>query len=220
MELGFVESDREKPLVKIINNLGGWEVLRSFNLYSWDSHRVLKRLHAEYYVNAFFRVEVVPDVREPTRNIIRIGPDGLGMPHKSFYHRLPTDPAVQAYQTFLKDSAQLFGAASPDAHKFSIDMFNFEKRISEITPEGSYLADPIKINNRMMVKDLHTMSMNIPWLDILKAAYNDAQMTEETEIVVISPQYVADIAVIMSTTGNGNFTQFYFLIVSKLEPNN
>ena len=80
-------------------------------------------------------------------------------------------------------------------------MFNFEKRISEITPEGSYLSDPIKINNRMMVKDLHTMSMNIPWLDILKAAYNDAQMTEETEIVVVSPQYVADIAVIMSTTG-------------------
>jgi hypothetical protein len=111
MELGFVESDREKPLVKIINNLGGWEVLRSFNLYSWDSHRVLKRLHAEYYVNAFFRVEVVADVRDPARNIIRISPDGLGMPHKSFYHRLPTDPAVQAYQTFLKDSAQLFGAA-------------------------------------------------------------------------------------------------------------
>jgi hypothetical protein len=57
--------------------------------------------------------QVVPDVLEPNRNIIRIGPDGLGMPHKSFYHRLPTDPSVQAYQTFLKDSAQLFGAASP-----------------------------------------------------------------------------------------------------------
>ena len=109
---------------------------------------------------------------------------------------------MQAYQTFMKDSAQLFGAASPDAHKFSIDIFNFEKRISEITPEASYMADPIKINNRMMVKDLHTMSMNIPWLDILKAAYNDAQMTEETEIVVVSPQFVADIAVIMSTTGS------------------
>ena len=84
-------------------------------------------------------------------------------------------------------------------------MFNFEKRISEITPEAAYLADPIKVNNRMMVKDLHTMSMNIPWLDILKAAYNDAQMTEETEIIVVSPQYVADIAVIMSTTGSNPF---------------
>ena len=31
---------------------------------------------------------------------------------------------------------------------------------------------------------------------------DDKQMTEETEIVVVSPQYVADIAVIMSTTGN------------------
>jgi endothelin-converting enzyme len=126
MELGFVESDREKPLVKIINNLGGWEVLRSFNLYSWDSHRVLKRLHAEYYVNAFFRVEVVADVRDPARNIIRISPDGLGMPHKSFYHRLPTDPAVQAYQTFLKDSAQLFGAARYESQFRSPDFFNLK----------------------------------------------------------------------------------------------
>ena len=39
MALGFIESDREKPLMKMINALGGWEVLRSFNIYSWDSHR-------------------------------------------------------------------------------------------------------------------------------------------------------------------------------------
>ncbi len=32
------------------------------------------------------------------------------------------------------------------------------------------------------------MSINIPWLEILKAAYNDAQMTEETDIIVVSPQ--------------------------------
>ena len=129
MALSFIESDREKPLMKIINSLGGWEVLRSFNLYSWDSHRwgnsdpysstkaeimvsscrVLKELHAEHYVNAFFSIDVVHDVQNPSRNIIRIGPDGLGMPDKSYYHRLPDDPAVLAYQAFMKDSAQLLG---------------------------------------------------------------------------------------------------------------
>ena len=48
--LEYIESDREKPLLKIINNLGGWDVLRSFNLYNWDPHRVLRELHAEYQV--------------------------------------------------------------------------------------------------------------------------------------------------------------------------
>ena len=153
---------------------------------------MLRELHAEHYVNAFFRIGVDHDPSDPSssRSIIRVLPAGLGMADKSYYqHRLPDDPAVQAYQTFMKDSAQLFGASSPEAHKFSVDIFNFEKRIAEITPESAYLRDPVKTNNRMTVKDLHTMSMNIPWLEILKAAYSDAPMSEETEVIVASPQY-------------------------------
>ncbi|CAB4070053.1 ECE [Lepeophtheirus salmonis] len=208
MSLSFIESDKEKPLLKIINSLGGWHVLRSFNLYSWDSRRVLRELHSEFAVHALFRIGVVPDVQDPDYNIIAIYPDGLGMSDKSYYHRLPDDPAVVAYQTYLKDSAMLFGASSPEAHKFSIDMFNFEKRISEITPSGEYLSDPRKINNKMTVKDLHTMSMTVPWLEILKAAFSDASTTEETGIIVVSPQYVADIAVIMSTTDRGSLNNY------------
>ena len=37
--LDYIESDREKPLMKIVNNLGGWGVLRTFNFYNWDPHR-------------------------------------------------------------------------------------------------------------------------------------------------------------------------------------
>ena len=137
--LDYIASDREKPLMKIINNLGGWDVLRfcqlwdsfemiwddldttlvqlwdsfeiiwdnmdttlvqlwdsfgiiwdsmdttlgplgvlgstsghfflalllcsllqpcsrSFNLYNWDPHRVLRELHSEFGVSAFFEV--------------------------------------------------------------------------------------------------------------------------------------------------------------------
>lgn len=125
-----------------------------------------------------------------------------------YLHRLPDDPSVKAYQTFLKDSAQLFGAASTEAHKFSVDMFNFEKRLAEITPDFEYLADPLKTFNRMTMKDLHTMSMNIPWLEIAKAAYSEAPLSEDTEVVVISPQYVADIAVILSTTDRGSLNNY------------
>ena len=83
---------------------------------------------------------MIADVKRPGRNVVRIGPGGLGLPHKSYYDRLPDDPAVVSYQTYLKDAAQLFGASSPDAHKFSVDMFSFEKRISEITPDQVELS--------------------------------------------------------------------------------
>ena len=39
--LDYIESDKEKPLIKIVNNLGGWDVLRTFNLYNWDPHRLI-----------------------------------------------------------------------------------------------------------------------------------------------------------------------------------
>ena len=112
--LEYIEADREKPLMKIINNLGGektpdqpaellsltdciagWDVLRSFNLYSWDHHRVLRELHADHGVSAFFRVSVGPDWQSPGQNIIQISPSGLGMPDKTFYHRFPNDSAIQ-----------------------------------------------------------------------------------------------------------------------------
>ena len=136
--------------------------------------------------------------------------------YRDYYlNRLPDDSAVKAYQTFLKDSAQLFGAASTEAHKFSVDMFNFEKRLAEITPDFEYLADPTKTLNRMTMKDLHTISMNIPWLDIAKAAYSEAPLSEETEVVVISPQYVADIAVILSTTDRGSLNNYLMWQLAK-----
>ena len=108
--LEYIEADREKPLMKIINNLGGeisqagrdshtllsgWDVLRSFNLYSWDHHRVLRELHADYGVSAFFHVDVVSDWQKPGQNIIRISPAGLGMPDRTFYQRFPNDSAIQ-----------------------------------------------------------------------------------------------------------------------------
>ena len=52
----------------------------------------------------------------------------------------------------MKDSAQLFGAPSPEAHKFAVDIFNFEKRIAEITPDMVYMSDPLKVNNKVSVR--------------------------------------------------------------------
>ena len=69
--------------------------MRSFNLYSWDHHRVLRELHADHGVSAFFQVSTVPDWQIPGQNIIQISPSGLGMPDKTFYHRFPNDSAIQ-----------------------------------------------------------------------------------------------------------------------------
>ena len=52
------------------------------------------------------------------------------------------------------------------------------------------------------------MSINIPWLEVLKACYPSARVSEDTEVLVPSPQYAADIAVIMSTTDRGSLNNY------------
>ena len=52
------------------------------------------------------------------------------------------------------------------------------------------------------------MSINVPWLEVLKACYPRGQVSEETEVLVVSPQYAADIAVIMSTTDRGSLNNY------------
>lgn len=46
--------------------------MRSFSVYSWNFRMVLRRLHAEYGVNAFFRVDVVAHPNFPDKSIVRV----------------------------------------------------------------------------------------------------------------------------------------------------
>lgn len=74
----------------------------------------------------------------------------------------------------MKDSAQLFGAPSPDAAKFAIDMFNFEKRIAEITPDIEYMNNPVKVNNKMKesIYKLHSFQTLIIVISIVNPMFS------------------------------------------------
>lgn len=52
-------------------------MLRSFSVYSWNFRMVLRRLHAEYGVNAFFRVDVVAHPNYPDKSIVRVRMDDV-----------------------------------------------------------------------------------------------------------------------------------------------
>lgn len=68
----YIETDKGKPLERIVKSLGGWQVLRDFRDNDFDFNRLLKKLHVEYRVQPYFKVEVTPDPRSPSRNIIKV----------------------------------------------------------------------------------------------------------------------------------------------------
>lgn len=68
------------------------------------------------------------------------------------------------YKQYLKDVAQLLGATRSAASKFSEDMFYFEKRLAEITPDLRDLY-PLKAAHKMTVADLKSVArVNIVYI--------------------------------------------------------
>jgi len=68
---------------------------------------------------------------------------------------------ADAFQVFAKDVVQLLGATSYQGGQFAIEIFNFEKRISEVTPDPSDLLDPLITFHTVTLSDLKSMSQTV-----------------------------------------------------------
>lgn len=62
---------------------------------------------------------------------------------------------------FLKDAVQLLGATSLEATKFAEEVFHFEKRIAELTPNTEDIINPVKSVQILNVADLQRQSFSV-----------------------------------------------------------
>lgn len=89
------------------------------------------------------------------------------------------------------------------ANIFAEDMFRYEKRIAEITPEKQAWTDPTKIYKKMRIRDLQSIAPSIKWTDLLQQYFDNSAIKESTVIMVAFEQYFKDISYLISTTDNG-----------------
>lgn len=208
MELDSIEADGERPLLRIINELGGWHVLRDFSVQSFDYKKTLLKLHKKYGVSPFFKVSVVPDNRNPEKNIIQISPIELGLPDPSYYYRIAENAVAMAYQQFLTDVVQLLGATSTDARGFSSNMYHFEKRIAELLNVSEVPTNPNEAYNRLTIEKLRQTAPSIPLQDILQGLFPRARISDKTEIIVTAPSYLNKVSMLLSTTDRSSLNDY------------
>lgn len=74
---------------------------------------------------------------------------------------LPITQTINTYKVFLKDAVQLLGATSLEATKFAEEVFHFEKRIAELTPNTEDIINPVKSIQILNVADLQRQSFSV-----------------------------------------------------------
>ncbi|CAH0384451.1 unnamed protein product [Bemisia tabaci] len=207
MNLENVETDAEMPLTKILSELGGWKVMRDVEIKTWDLVKTMRILHSVYRISPFFEISLTPDPEFPSKHVIQVLPAGLGLPSKVYYEH-HNSPVASAYKQFMKDVTLKLNAISTDARTFSEDMFGFEKRIAEIMPDSIHPLNITVYNKRITVGKLKEIAAMVPLQEILIAKYPNAQIDDNTQLIVPHVEYLQEISKIISTTDRGSLNNY------------
>lgn len=202
MNEGEIDYWSSRTLLKSIEEVGGWAILKGSSMKSsWDRSKVLAKLQASFGVHAFFKINVGADNRNPTRNIIKMYPSGLGLPAKSLYFENENNKYLQAYKDFIQNIIREF-ATPTIAEKFANDMFSYEKRLAHITPDPERIISDDQEYKILSINELNSLSPVINWLDLLQTYYPNADISMSTEVAVLFEDYFRLLSQLISTTDN------------------
>lgn len=190
-----------------INDIGGWALIKNSPGGHWKRNDVLKKLQVIYGVTAFFKILVEADDTQPTRNIIKLVPSGLGLPSPHYYETY-NEPYVKAYQQFIKNTVHEMDVELSAVTKFTEQVFNYEKRIAEITPSPDQLRNTKDLYSILTVQQLDRLSSSISWTDILQGYFPEV-VTPDTLVAVLSEKYFRGISEIISSTDDSVLNNYY-----------
>ncbi|XP_035220970.1 endothelin-converting enzyme 2-like [Stegodyphus dumicola] len=197
-----------EKIKQAIHEIGGWAVINDSPGGHWSRQDVLKKLHVTFGVSAFFKLLVEADDIDPVRNIIKLVPGGLGLPSPKYYFKPHDDMFVRAYKDFIKNTIQEMGVALHDANRFAEEIFHYEKRLAEVTPDPEVLRNTKDLYVTLTVNELDRLSTSILWTDLLQS-YFPGVVGPETEVAVLSENYFRDVSRIISSTDNSVLNNYY-----------
>lgn len=134
------------PMLKLIKEVGGWNVTSSlkepFLIKNWSLDSTLKILQKKYNMGGLFGWFIGEDDRNSSRHVIQIDQGGLTLPTKENYlNKTANEQILAAYLDYMVKVAILLGANQTEATRQMQAVIDFETRLAEIT------ASPGKYHN-------------------------------------------------------------------------
>lgn len=133
-----IEKLGAKPMLKLLRDIGGWNVTSNttnpFNISSWSLESALKTLQNRYNMGGLFGWGVGEDDRNSSRHIIQIDQVNLALPTKeSYLNKTANAKILTAYFEYMVKVAVLLGASEAEASRQMQAVIDFETKLAEIT---------------------------------------------------------------------------------------
>lgn len=208
-----------KPLLDIINDLGGWNIAPPWEKSKFNFERTLKTVHKNYSVTAFFSVDVDTDDKNSSKNIIKVDQGGLSL-SRTYYLTNMSDPKLVAYLKYMTTVVTLLGGNGANITEQMRDVLKFEMKMAKIfvPPENRSQID--QIYNKTNIAKLGQLCEKIPWLPFFQNHFDKiAQIKDTEEVVVYATRYLQYLSPIIQNASETLLNNYMvWRVVSSMAP--
>jgi putative endopeptidase len=126
-----------------------------------DQFRSFMASTVKDFGSTLFTLQVIPDLDNPTINILAVGTSGMGLPDRDYYLLDKYRPQRDAYRAYIERTLGLVGTADTSANADQI--MAFETEIAKFSWSQADLRDIDKLNNPMTPAQLAAYAPGVDW---------------------------------------------------------
>ncbi|XP_054009657.1 neprilysin-4-like isoform X1 [Hylaeus anthracinus] len=199
MNYEILEQRMERPLIQLLDQLGGWPILRP----NWDPEKfdwLLLVAQLRLYNNCILISEwVAPDIKNSEQYVIQFDQTTLGLPTKDYFLQPSNTIYLKAYKDYLIKISTLLGASLKNATNDANELIEFEKKLAKITFTVDGRKNISELYHKMSIGELRTLVPQINWHRYLTIVL--ARPTNISEpVVVFALQYIQDLVNLLAKT--------------------
>lgn len=157
MDTVKIEKEGYLPIVNYLNRIESIKNLNDFTKEVAFAHL--------YTSSPLFSFGSEQDQKNSEWVIIGLSQGGLGLPERDYYISEDNDTkqTQKKYIEHIKKMFMLIDVEEVEAEKIAQDIFNFEKKLAEISFTNVELRDPIANYNKMSLDELNKISYAFNW---------------------------------------------------------
>uniref|UniRef100_A0A8D8LU72 Endothelin-converting enzyme 1 n=1 Tax=Cacopsylla melanoneura TaxID=428564 RepID=A0A8D8LU72_9HEMI len=196
-----IEGLGAKPLLELLDKVGGWSISGKFNISSWRLQRTVETLMIDYSMMGFFSWYVSEDDRNSSRYTIVVDQSGLTLPTRDNYlNKTANEKLLSTYLDYMTKIGVLIGGDEKSTKEHMRHVIQFETELANITEKDEDRRDEEHIYNRMTVAELETLAPFISWHSFFNQAFRKVQrkITPQENVVVYAPNYLKQLTLLVN----------------------
>ncbi|XP_037090452.1 neprilysin-1-like [Pollicipes pollicipes] len=200
MNTSQIRLEGDRPLRRVLDELGGWPVLeRGWQAPNTSLERLLGTMRSQYDQGVVLEMWVGPDDRNSSINIIQIDQMVLSLPSREYFVSDRYRRELDAYRSFMTEVAVLMGAEPLYAQAEMNRVLQLEIALSNASVPEADRQDTGAIYTRM---PLHILTNSVPgfnWREYLQSLLH-VPINGNEPVVVYSMPYIRAVGQVVMNT--------------------